>query len=40
MRFVVTDVSRGDIHLSDGSRRDRVLGEGLLVSGPEDHRTH
>ena len=36
MSFVVTDVSRGDIHLSDGSRKARVQGEGLLVSKPAD----
>ncbi|WP_186134151.1 Imm74 family immunity protein [Burkholderia gladioli] len=36
MSFVVTDVSRGDIHLSDGSRKTRVQGEGLLVSKPAD----
>ncbi len=36
MSFVVTDVSRGDIHLSDGPRKARVQGEGLLVSKPAD----
>ncbi|HDR9251706.1 Imm74 family immunity protein [Burkholderia vietnamiensis] len=36
MSFVVTDVSRGDIHLSDGSRKARVQGDGLLVSKPAD----
>jgi len=36
MSFVVTKVSRGDIHLNDGRRSVRVLGEGLLVSKPGD----
>ncbi|WP_186029994.1 Imm74 family immunity protein [Burkholderia gladioli] len=36
MSFVVTGVSRGDIHLSDGSRKARVQGEGLPVSKPAD----
>jgi hypothetical protein len=36
MSFVVTNVSRGDIHLNEGSRKARVQGEGLLVSKPGD----
>ncbi|WP_322053120.1 Imm74 family immunity protein [Paraburkholderia bannensis] len=32
----MTDVSRGDIHLTDGPQKARVLGEGLPSSKPED----
>ena len=36
MIFDVVSVSRGDIHLDDGCRRLRVLGEGLLKTKPDD----
>ncbi|WP_230943161.1 Imm74 family immunity protein [Burkholderia vietnamiensis] len=32
----MTVLSRGDIHLSEGPRKARVQGEGLLVSKPGD----
>jgi hypothetical protein len=36
MAFVVTQVSRGDVRLTDGTRTIRVLGEGLLPPTPHD----
>jgi hypothetical protein len=36
MSFVVTQVSRGDVRLTDGARTVRVLGEGLLPPTPHD----
>jgi len=36
MSYVVTQVSRGDIHLTDGISAVRVLGEGLLPPTPQD----